>query len=340
MLDLRTHDPATAGFRTLGKATPGAVEFDGFDGHFFTHRAYLRARGFSDVLVSDGDGLPTLLYRGGDSRLVHLGRLYGLSKSDLVGHAQRVFANGPAKFIVFEDIRFHDDGCSSPCTLQKFTYQANWRRKIGDDEKLLSSKQASNLRRKQRKLTEFLNGTSPELSLRRCQPGDLTAIAALNRKKIEQTGRQYHLSDAKQAVMEEVASEIGYLAALRGGGEILAGSIVCVAGSRSYISVLGHDSRYDRFSPGMQLTHYVLSELARMGVRECNFLWGDSRWKSDFGGVREPLTTVVVLRNSAAMFSPAYWKAVRPYAVQAAKAALKPYVKSTFFTRMIRPRSD
>lgn len=298
-----------------------------FDGNMFTHAAYLRSHGFTDTLVLGGDGVEPALFRDCGAYLVYLGRLQTMSRDAIMRYCASAFTETTACFVVFEDIRFVPDGAFAPYPLHVLRYQANWRRRLNDGEKHLSSKQASNLRRKLRKLREALGGEEPELQFERCGPGDVEAVVRLNKAKIEGQGRHHYMSDGKLASLERLCGEIGYTASLTCGGELLAGVITCVAGVRGYVPLLGHDLRYEKFSTGMQVTALALDALEQLGCSEVNFLWGDSRWKSDFGATREQLATVIVRRTGRVVLSGDYRRVVVPYAVQAAKTALRPYVR-------------
>lgn len=305
----------------------GGFSAEKYNGNMFTHTSYVRAHRIGDLVYTEGNGLAPALYSDKKSYLLHVGRLNMLSTTEIYCHCTKLFENTEASFIVFEDVRLQDDGARPSFPSQFFRYQENWRRKIGFGEKYMSSKRASNLRRILKKLRQFVDGAELELRFHRCRPGDVDAIAVLNKTKLERAGRHHYLTNEKQAAMERLCSDIGYTAGLYCDGDLLAGTIICVAGSRGYIVLLGHDMRYEKFSPGLQATSFALSELERMGCTEANFLWGDSRWKSDFLADRETLTTVIVRRNNRVLLSKAHRKVLVPYAKHAAKALIKPYVK-------------
>lgn len=298
-----------------------------FNGNMFTDAAYLRAQGHCDFVMSDGPGLTPVLLSRQPSHLLYLDRLQTLSLSEIDAHSAQLFDKAHLDFIVFEDVRLDPDIASMRHCHQRFGYKANWRRVISAGDRLLSNKQASNLRRKQKKLHAALGGSETEFRFARTVPGDVAQIVEMNRIKIKSGGGRHHMTDEKLAAMEALCARIGYTAKLTHEGKLLAGNILCVSGNRSFIPVLGHDLTYEKFSIGMQVTLLALSELERMGCTECNFLWGDSRWKSDFKADREVLETVVVRRNNRVLFSPDYWGVVLPYAREAAKTVIRPHFK-------------
>lgn len=298
-----------------------------FNGNMFTDAAYLRAQGHSDFVMSDGPGLTPVLLSRRRSHLLYLDRLQTLSLSEIDTHSTQLFDKFHLDFIVFEDVRLDPDNAPMRHRHQRFGYKANWRRQISAGDRLLSNKQASNLRRKQKKLHAALGGPATEFHFARTEPGDVAEIVEMNRIKIKSSGGRHHMTDEKLAAMETLCASIGYTAKLTHEGKLLAGNILCVSGNRSFIPVLGHDLKYDKFSIGMQVTLLALTELERMGCTECNFLWGDSRWKSDFRADREALETIVVRRNNRVLFSPDYCNVVLPFAREAAKTVIRPYFK-------------
>ena len=298
-----------------------------FNGNMFTNADYLRALGHDDLLISKDGDLSPLLLSDRNSHLLSLDRLQTLSKSEIHRHSTRLFETTAADFIVFEDILIDNDGDIPGVRGNAFCYKANWWRSLSADGKFMSSKQASALRRKQKKLQEHLGNSKLEFCFGRTRPGDVAAIVELNRAKIEGGGRRHQVTDEKLSAMEILCASIGYTARLVCDGELIAGNILCVAGSHSFIPMLGHDLRYEKFSPGLQVTSFALAQLERIGCTESNFLWGDSRWKSDFKAERQPLTTLVVRRNNRVLLSRDYRRVVLPYAKAAAKMALKPHVK-------------
>jgi len=304
-----------------------AILSDMFNGNMFTDPSYLRAQGHRDYVMSDGPGLTPVLLSRQPSHLLYLDRLQTLSLSEMDAHSAQLFDKSPVDFIVFEDVRLGPDDAPTRLLHQRFGYKANWRRLISAGDRLLSNKQASNLRRKQKKLHAALGGSATEFQFARTEPGDVAEIVEMNRKKIKSGGGRHHMTDEKLAAMETLCARIGYTAKLTHEGKLLAGNILCVSGNRSFIPVLGHDLKYEKFSVGMQVTLLALTELEGMGCTECNFLWGDSRWKSDFKADREALETIVVRRNNRVLFSPDYWRVVMPYARDATKTVVRPHVK-------------
>lgn len=300
-----------------------------FNGNMFTNATYLEASGYGDLFVSEGGGCSPILWADQQSHFCTLDRMQSLTNLEIQRHAAHLFEHTRADFLVFNDIHLEEDPAA--CFLypsQTFQYKANWRRDIAAGDKVLSGKRASALRRKQKKLQEQIGDAPVEFRFERCQPGDVAAIVELNKAKIEAAGGRHHMTAEKQAAMEKLCAEIGYTASLICGEELIAGDIICVSGNRSFIPMLGHNPKYEKYSTGSQVTYLALLELEKMGCTESNFLWGDSRWKSDFRAIRDPLVTMVVRRSNRVLLSADYRKAVLPHAIEAAKATLKPHLKA------------
>lgn len=313
----------TASHRLAGQERPGTR----FDGNLYSHAAYRDAYGHDRLVLSRPAGLDSALFSDKGSHLVHLGRLDGLTTDALMAHATTLFDRTGARFVQFEDIRLIASGACPSSRLHAFRYKANWRRIVPEDGRFMSGKRASDLRRKVRRLDGHVGGNGTTLTFERCRPEMLAAIAALNRERVESTGRAYRLTEAKQAALQRVCAEIGYATLLRHDDDLIAGTVVCMAGARGYVMVLGHDRRFEKFSPGLQAMAFTLEELRARGCTEVNFLWGDSRWKSDFGAVREDLTTVLVRRNAWSLVSGDLGMAALPLVRDVVKAAARPQIQ-------------
>ena len=153
---------------------------------------------------------------------------------------------------------------------------------MGPGETYFSSRQASNMRRQIRRLEEEVgNGSDIKFQFERCQPGDFIAVAELNKRKVEQTGHHHRLSHDMRDRMDRLAVEIGYRSFLFVRGRLIGGTIIFIVGDKAYFEVIGYDLAYAKFSPGLQVCNAATKPLEEMGCRELNFLWGDSRFKSD-----------------------------------------------------------
>ncbi len=309
--------------RASGPDSPDA----GFDGNLYSHAAYREAYGHNRLVLSNPRGVASALFSDKHSHLVHLGRLDVLTTDALLAHAAGLFDRTKAHFILFEDIRLIGSDLGVEPRLHTFRFKANWRRVVPQDGRFMSGKRASDLRRKARHLDKHVGGNGTTLSFERCRPETLAAVATLNRERVESTGRAYHLTETKQAALQRVCAEIGYATLLRRDDDLIAGAVVCIAGTRGYVVLLGHDRRYERFSPGLQVIASTLQQLRSRGCTEVNFLWGDSRFKSDFGAVREDLTTVLVRRNTTSLMSTDLGMAALPLVWDVIKAAARPHLE-------------
>ncbi|MEM1048127.1 MAG: GNAT family N-acetyltransferase [Pseudomonadota bacterium] len=318
---------ASCGSEPAFRYTPGSdIPKDLFNGNLYSHTAYRAAHGHDNPVLSHPAGIEPALFSDKRSHLVHLGRLDVLTTEALLAHAAGLFDRTRARFILFEDIRLISSTADRTTRLHAFRFKANWRRSVPPDGRFLTGKRASDLRRKARRLDAYVGGKGTDLVFERCGPETLDAITALNRERVESTGRTYRLTEAKQAALQKVCAEIGYATLLRFDDELIAGTVVCMAGRRGYVLVLGHDRRFEKFSPGLQAMAFTLQELRARGCTEVNFLWGDSRWKSDFGAVREELTTVLVRRNAWSLVSKDLGMTALPLVWDVAKASARPHV--------------
>ena len=291
-------------------------------GNFFVHPAYLAAFGLDEVLMLERPGEDPAFFAERGGHLVHLGRLATLTAERIDALCNALFRGTGANSIVLEDIVAQKTPAPSR-PHHRFAYQADWRMTIGPDVTHISSRRASTMRRKWKLLAKETGG-HVEFHFERCRPGDVAAIADLNRTKIESAGGHHHLDADKRAIMEATALRTGYTAKLTLDGRIIAGNIICTAGTSAFFNIMGYDLAFSKFSPGLQVHLAALKELGERGYREVHLLWGDSPWKRDVGADRQELTTLVVMRNRRTFLTPEHWTASAPFLIKATRRRLKP----------------
>ncbi|MCW2307195.1 GNAT family N-acetyltransferase [Rhodobium gokarnense] len=294
-------------------------------GNFFVHPAYLAACGLDNVLMLERPGEGPAFFAERHGHLVHLGRLATLAPSRIDALCDTLFAGTNVHSVVFEDVVAPQTPAPSR-PHHRFGYQADWRTTAGPDVTHISSRRASTMRRKWKLLAKETGG-HVEFHFEPCRPGDVAAIAELNRTKIEQAGGHHQLDAQKQAILEATAVKTGYTAKLTLDGRIIAGNIICTAGTNAFFNIMGYDLAFSKFSPGLQVHLAALKELGERGYRDIHLLWGDSSWKKDVGADRQPLTTLVVLRNRRVFLTPEHWAAFAPFLVQATRRRLKPVLE-------------
>ena len=276
----------------------------------FSHPDYLRARGHSELMVVDRPepASPAIFDWNGGCAL-YLGRLDALSGREIDELSSAVLHDTSARAVVFEDIVLQDDLRAIDRPVRRYRYQANWRRDFKPGDKLLTSRQASNARRRMRRLDEQVGDPSQiRFEFRRCCPGDVAAVAFLNKIKIEHAGRRHRFTEQKQQIMEKVAAKIGYISSLYVGDEMIGGTIIYVVGKHAYFANIGYDLDYAKFAPGIQVYVASIEHLEKLGCREINFLWGDSRFKHELGAERQQLSTVIVRRGWRSYLCRHFWK--------------------------------
>lgn len=298
---------------------------NGLNSSLFTHPVYVRAQGYKDVVSVHVPALGDkgrALFSKSDRHLTYLDRISTLTPAEVDAIAEAAFEDHDARFIIFRDVQLRQDGSKIARPHLGFHYQANWERTLGPDETYLSSRQASGLRRKTRKLIKTL-GTETDFEFRRTVASDIDVIGQLNKTKIEKRGGIYQMSSRERAILKEVAGQIGYTGTIHGGGRLIAGTVICVAGPNAYCMILGYDLEFAKFSQGLRVNNQALAELAKLGVTHANFLWGDSRWKADLGAERRPLTTFIVCRNRRTYLDPALLRSALPHAKLQLKRRIK-----------------
>lgn len=329
MFTVSSFDTSKNTYKLLGEGRDAifpACFDDMFVESMFTHRSYLQAQNQKNASIAVQEYGAPALFSNNSGFFVHLGRVNNLSGSQIQSLSQDLFRSSDADFIIFEDVHVTSGQNDVAFPIHCFCYQGNWRLPVGAGNKYVSSKRARNLRWCRKKLAEPLGSVELEYRFGKCLPDEVAAVAALNRDKILQSGGHHYLTDNKLALLTRVCADIGYSSCLYADGKIVAGNIVCVSGKRAFGILTGYDNRFEKFSPGLQVTLSAVQELEGMGCEEINFLWGDSPWKSSFHSTRDPLTTVIVRRSQRVLFSASYWKQVAPYLKHALKAFLKPHV--------------
>ena len=224
-----------------------------------------------------------------------------------------------------------------------FTNQENWCREISLEMEVVSGRAASGLRRKFRRLQEHVGDASLRFEFRRCTSTDIDAVIAMNATTLTHQGRNHQFESKKQLEFKSICSEIGYIAGLYSGEKLIAADIVTICGGEVYFNVVGYDLEFSKYSPGAQVHVRAMTECAARGCRKANFLWGNSRWKSDMGGTRIPVSTLFAVRNKSVFLNSNLWRAMLPYMKQKARLTAKRIVgnfRPRQFIRYLTARSN
>ena len=293
---------------------------------YFTHPAYLESlvkQPPISVGIGSADGFRTLIFRKKGNGLICCNRLERLSSDILDLVADALFARTDAQYLSFEDLDYEASRRFNPKTIS-LSYQENWRCDLHDSESQISNRQKSQLRRRRRQLQEVFEGRELEFRLSRCTEDDIEQVMAFNRRTIEARGSNYSLKDESLDDLKAVCSKDGYIAGLYADDQLVAADILTISGGQAYFHVVGYDMAYKRFSPGLQVHAAAVEACQEMGCDETHYLWGNSRWKSDMGGKRIPLSTVIVARNAATFLHPGYWRELLPHLKRVCSNLIKP----------------
>ena len=293
---------------------------------YFTHPAYLESlikQPPITVGIGSADGFRTLIFRKKDDGLICCNRLERLSPATLDLVADALFARTDVQYLSFEDLDYVAPRHFSSKTIA-LSYQENWRCDLHDSESQISNRQKSQMRRRRRQLQEALEGRELKFRLSRCTEADIEQVMAFNRRTIEARGSNYSFKDESLDDLKAVCSEDGYTAGLYADDQLVAADILTISGGQAYFHVVGYDMAYKRFSPGLQVHAAAVEACKEMGCDETHYLWGNSRWKSDMGGKRIPLSTVIVARNSATFLHPGYWRELLPHLKRVCSNTVKP----------------
>lgn len=327
-----------ADFQSAGFREAGSMHLDRFrladlpqflHESLYTHPAYLAANGIQEAVVVSPSAVGGMsetsvsaAFADRGRFMLHLGRLSRYDAGTITSLSGMLFRDTDADFAVFEDIKVVPGTGPVGLPSVSFAYQANWELGIAPDEPQMSSSQRRQIRSKARRLAEA-TGKEVRCEFSQARGVSIDRIVDFNRTKITRAGRRHHMSDEKLSVLKRVCADVGYQALLYCGDEVIAGDIICVSGADAYMTVLGYNLAYERYSPGIQAHCFALTQLAEMGCTRANFLWGDSPWKGRMGATRHGLTTVIVARNRRTLLAPELLKVCSPYGVAAAKSIVR-----------------
>lgn len=291
----------------------------------FTHPAWLRAYGATDLLVVEGQtSAPPLIFTRERGGLFHHGRLLRFEARLLKLLSEQLLAQASASFVVFEDVDVVDK-IESNWRRLVFRYQNNWRLSLSEASARMSKKLVYNAKRSGRVLAR----ENAAFSIHFETPVThqvLETIAAFGRKRIEGKGKHYGIDASEIERLAMVASEIGHGTIIRDGETILAADLVFIVGDQAYFSTHGHHPEYQKHGLGMMGLVHSIETCAERGLSDFHMLWGDGEYKQRVGGERIPLQTIVLRRSNRALVDPGYLATLRRFALADLKRRLKPAV--------------
>jgi len=290
---------------SLGEQLPNA-----FNKTYFTHHMLLENLEEAEFVVVQVE-VNTLVFRKSGPHLICCNRLETFDAKNIDTVSKAVLDEFPDSMITFEDIVLEEE---APVSVPNFqlSFQENWCRGISSDEKYLSKRRRSVIRRRLRKLVETLNDDEVEYVFRRTKDEDVDQVIEMNVKALQAQGRRHDFPEERRRIFKKVATEIGYTAFLYADGKLIAGDVLTIIDDKAWFNIGGYDMDYRDYSPGMQLHSMIIDSCLEFGVREVNFLWGNSSWKSDVGSVRVPLTTVYVASSKSRFLSPGFLQHAKP----------------------------
>ncbi len=293
---------------------------------YFTQSTYLNSFDCSETILVGfvtPEGIETnLLFLDFGDHLYCCNRTSHISRAQINNLCEELFLVSQARFVKFEDVAIQPGGNLDYPHLTA-RYQENWSRTLVKDEAYLSNKQASNLRRKTRKLKEIADNAVPEFVFRKCTADDIDSVIALNAQTLTNKGRKHSFAQKQQELFKKICTDVGFIAGLYIGDKLIAGDIITILGKKAYFNVVGYDQEFEKYSPGTQVHLQALPECEARGCTQANFLWGNSRWKSDLGGERVPLSTVFVARHKRVLLTARIWLAFIPHLKLQAKVLIK-----------------
>ena len=272
----------------------------------FTYASVLRANGKLSFMVYKPAGTDLrsghLLFHENGDLLTCCNRLSAFTSNGLQEICSIILKHRPNALLVFPDIVMEDDGALE-LPNQCISYQENWFRTADPGEPYLAKRKRKSLMRRLRRWKESVGDKEIEFRFRKASAEDIDQIIAMNAESLEARGRRHHFPQQSRANLVSICGNIGFFGGLYLGDELVAGDILSIIGDQAWFHIGGYDHRYREFSPGNQLHAMIAEACMNRNITKFNFLWGNSRWKSDAGGTRIPLKTVFVSRTAGAWLS-------------------------------------
>jgi hypothetical protein len=123
---------------------------------------------------------------------------------------------------------------------------------------------------------------------------DIAAILELNRIRMLEKGRSPGVDEVEAGRIIQLARSSGAVGLLRIDGKICAGTINFRCGNNYFLSVIGHDPRYNDYRIGVLCCYMTICQCIEQGGDEYHFMWGRFDYKFRLGGVLRDLHQVAI----------------------------------------------
>lgn len=250
-------------------------------------------------------GLPLLYQQSGDGIQV-LNEQMALSGPELQAFARSMFDAYPeARRVVFPVVMPPGEAAQLPSSQFNITQDMVLPLPATREqyEQALSKSTRSALKRYQNKLER----EHAPVQLEILRPGQddaralcmLERVLELNRQRMRKRGQVSKVDEAEARAVRLSFLRCGMLVLLRAGDEIVAGTINYRFGDNCFLYLLAHDTRYDRYSPGMLCCYLTILECIRDQQREYHFLWGQYEYKFRLLAQQRDLVRLTLYRSHA-----------------------------------------
>jgi CelD/BcsL family acetyltransferase involved in cellulose biosynthesis len=132
------------------------------------------------------------------------------------------------------------------------------------------------------------------------QLADVRALAGLNRQRMTRKGRASLWNEPLLVRRSALAERCGLLCTVSHNGRVIGGTLSYLHGKEAFLILIAHDPAYDTFNLGSVALWNTVQALIGIGQEGFHLLWGKSPYKTQFGGVRRSLHSVIVFRDALA----------------------------------------
>jgi hypothetical protein len=126
----------------------------------------------------------------------------------------------------------------------------------------------------------------------------LDRILSLNHERMALRGHTSRVDEAEARAVRQAYLRCGMLVLLHNDHDLVAGTINLHFGGNSFLYLLAHDTRFNRYSPGMLCCYLSVLECIRQKQGEYHFLWGQYEYKYRLLANPREMVRLTVYRNA------------------------------------------
>jgi len=179
---------------------------------------------------------------------------------------------------------------------------------------------------------EVFTASGPEISQEM-----ITDLVSLNRERLKSKNVKHLWTENLKRHRWLLAQEKGFLFGLKYEGNLLSGVLSYIYQNEAYMSLIGHNMRYDSSRLGKLTLYLTIERLIDQGIRRYHLLWGRQSYKYQLGGIEHPLYEVHVFSKP---YVAVLWRTKLDFqnGIRRGKGLLPQFVRD--FWHLLRRRSN